>query len=79
MVDRTSEWKLQLHRDEIYCSMIQDMIEILLSDGPRNDMVMQGCFDFLSTIMRGNPEAFTRCERAIDCTANVSLLDCGYI
>jgi len=49
----------------------QDTVALLISDLPRYDMVVQGNFDFLSTMMRMNIAAFRRCEKVLDCTAKV--------
>uniref|UniRef100_H2ZFZ2 Uncharacterized protein n=1 Tax=Ciona savignyi TaxID=51511 RepID=H2ZFZ2_CIOSA len=47
-------------------NLVEDTVEVLTSMKPMHEMVRQGCFDLLSTIMKLNVEAFTKCDAALD-------------
>ena len=52
-------------------------MSLIISGSVQNEMVMQGSFDFLSTLMKFNSQAFKRCDKVLDCTDKV--VCCIYI
>ncbi|XP_076823159.1 short transient receptor potential channel 4-associated protein-like isoform X1 [Clavelina lepadiformis] len=54
--------------------MIEDSVELLIAHKPKHEMIVQGVFDFLSTIMKFNLEGFQRFESVLDCSAKVIFL-----
>jgi len=56
----------------------QDLVEItvnlIISRTPQNEIAVQGSFDFLSTLMKFNIEAFKRCSNVLDCTDKLQTL-----
>lgn len=54
--------------------LVEDTVSLIISGCIQNEMVMQGSFDFLSTLMKFNLQAFERCNRVLDCTDKLRTL-----
>jgi len=55
-------------------SLVEDTVSLIISGSVQNEMVMQGSFDFLSTLMKFNSQAFKRCDKVLDCTDKLTTL-----
>nr|XP_026695649.1 short transient receptor potential channel 4-associated protein-like isoform X1 [Ciona intestinalis] len=47
-------------------NIVESTVGVLISTRPMHELVRQGCFDMLSTVMKVNVDAFTRCDNALN-------------
>lgn len=54
--------------------LVEDTFSLIISGAVQNEMVLQGSFDFLCTLMKFNIQAFERCNNVLDCTDKIRKL-----